>query len=441
MATAASQRLSLRPYQHECVSHAMKENTIVHLDTGLGKTLIAAKIIENYLNRSPKKRGVFLVPTQALVDQHEKNCRNEVFLHVEGSDGCRPPRVLTMVGNEQAGWTQKEWQESVDNHDIFVGTPEIFRKALIDHGYISVEQFCVFVFDECHKATGRHPMAMILQYAIHPYSDRHGESFRILGLTASFTSGKATNLEKKRKELERLLRATILCPTVPEEFINLKSDIRIVYGSNSAKTEKQVAVVRPLLNQCLETVGKSKDVKKVVNASVRVLEELGKESLLYYVKHTIVDQIEHKISNFSSQGDEHAKKAAENLRHRLPLLREAISIIAAKLEHSGISKNPSSMKSPKLERLLDLLRELFTEHHETTIRGMIFVKEVALAPTIAKQINSSDVGIVCSVLAGTSSQSTGERQDNVSAFPMGHLESLCQQRPAKRESTYLNVNL
>jgi len=44
-------------------------NTIVHLDTGMGKTMIAVKVIDDFLTRHPGKKVFFVVHTVDLVDQ------------------------------------------------------------------------------------------------------------------------------------------------------------------------------------------------------------------------------------------------------------------------------------------------------------------------------------------------------------------------------------
>ena len=61
--------LQLRDYQIDCLEHAKERNTIINLDTGKGKTLIAARLIDHFLRAFPLKRIAFLVPTRPLVDQ------------------------------------------------------------------------------------------------------------------------------------------------------------------------------------------------------------------------------------------------------------------------------------------------------------------------------------------------------------------------------------
>ena len=60
-------------YQLEALEKSMKQNTIVFLETGSGKTLIAVMLLRSYahLIRRPKQSSiaVFLVPTVVLVTQ------------------------------------------------------------------------------------------------------------------------------------------------------------------------------------------------------------------------------------------------------------------------------------------------------------------------------------------------------------------------------------
>ena len=60
---------SLRAYQTELVDHAVRENTIVFLPTGAGKTRIAAECAKWFFSRDPQKLVLFIVQTVPLVFQ------------------------------------------------------------------------------------------------------------------------------------------------------------------------------------------------------------------------------------------------------------------------------------------------------------------------------------------------------------------------------------
>ena len=59
-------------YQLEALDNAIRENTIVYLETGSGKTLIAVMLLRSYAHhlRKPSPQiSVFLVPQVVLVSQ------------------------------------------------------------------------------------------------------------------------------------------------------------------------------------------------------------------------------------------------------------------------------------------------------------------------------------------------------------------------------------
>ena len=59
-------------YQLEALDNAIRENTIVYLETGSGKTLIAIMLLRSYAHQLRKPSpyiAVFLVPQVVLVSQ------------------------------------------------------------------------------------------------------------------------------------------------------------------------------------------------------------------------------------------------------------------------------------------------------------------------------------------------------------------------------------
>ncbi|KAM0061654.1 putative ribonuclease III [Helianthus debilis subsp. tardiflorus] len=74
-----------RSYQIEALALAIKENTIVFLETGSGKTLIAIMLLRHYayLLKKSSPYAVFLVPTVVLVKQQAEYLRKHLDLKVE----------------------------------------------------------------------------------------------------------------------------------------------------------------------------------------------------------------------------------------------------------------------------------------------------------------------------------------------------------------------
>jgi hypothetical protein len=64
-----SAEFAVRKYQFDIASTAVRHNTLVSLPTGLGKTLIAAVVMHNFVRWFPTGRAVFMAPTKPLVHQ------------------------------------------------------------------------------------------------------------------------------------------------------------------------------------------------------------------------------------------------------------------------------------------------------------------------------------------------------------------------------------
>ena len=66
----------IREYQISCVENCLKQNTLISLPTGLGKTFVAAVVLYNYFRYYPdasSSRFLFFAPTKALIEQQVKD--------------------------------------------------------------------------------------------------------------------------------------------------------------------------------------------------------------------------------------------------------------------------------------------------------------------------------------------------------------------------------
>jgi len=63
-------KITPREYQSRILETCLKNNTLVVLPTGLGKTLIALMLSIEKLKQRPGSKILFLAPTRPLVEQH-----------------------------------------------------------------------------------------------------------------------------------------------------------------------------------------------------------------------------------------------------------------------------------------------------------------------------------------------------------------------------------
>lgn len=98
-------------YQLEALEKAKRENTIVYLETGSGKTLIAVMLLKSYahLLRKPSPFiGVFLVPTVVLVSQQA----DVVEMHSD----LKVAKFCGYMGVDN--WDAATWQSHVDQSEV-----------------------------------------------------------------------------------------------------------------------------------------------------------------------------------------------------------------------------------------------------------------------------------------------------------------------------------
>ena len=100
------------------------------------QTLIAVRLIDAFLKTKPAKKVLFIVPTVVLVEQQARVCREQ------SGNSCR---VVELCGMRLGGWTQVSWERCMESSDVLVGTPEIFKTALVARGYLRIEQFSLII--------------------------------------------------------------------------------------------------------------------------------------------------------------------------------------------------------------------------------------------------------------------------------------------------------
>jgi len=171
--------IEYREYQINLANQAIKENCLVVLPTGLGKTTVALQVIAEFLSKNTG--GVlFLAPTRVLAHQHYEFLKNNL----------RIDDIALVTGEDLVTKRKKLWINSV-----ICATPEITKNDL-DRQLVSPEQFSLLIVDEAHRTIGN--------YAYSGIAERfRNTNVRIIGMTATLPSEK-----EKATEILQTLKIT-----------------------------------------------------------------------------------------------------------------------------------------------------------------------------------------------------------------------------------------
>ena len=125
-----------RDYQSNISKACLKQSTMVILPTGMGKTVIALRVILERLHVGPV---LLMAPTKPLAQQHAEFLEEHISSGVNLFTGAIPP-------------LQREplWKSS----GIIVSTPQVVSKD-IENGRVSLKSFSLLIFDEAIKVVNK----------------------------------------------------------------------------------------------------------------------------------------------------------------------------------------------------------------------------------------------------------------------------------------------
>ena len=155
-----------REYQINIAESAAKDNTLIVLPTGLGKTIIALILMAKELKKENNKI-LFLAPTKPLVMQHSQFLRELLTIDDES--------IVIFTGEISPAKRKEMWA----NSRIIVSTPQVIENDLISKR-LDLKDVSFIIFDECHHAVGEYAYVFVSEM----YQKQH-ESGLSLGMTAS----------------------------------------------------------------------------------------------------------------------------------------------------------------------------------------------------------------------------------------------------------------
>lgn len=162
--------LSKRDYQFEMSVAASKENSLIVIPTGLGKTFIAAVLIYNYYRWFPTGKIIFLAHTIPLVMQQYQSISD--ILQLDSNSFKILTKKTPILEREQI------WKDG----KIFFATPQIVNND-ISNNRCPASQVVLIILDEAHHAIGNNAYCQVVS-SVASYT----RFFRCVGLTATPSS-------------------------------------------------------------------------------------------------------------------------------------------------------------------------------------------------------------------------------------------------------------
>ena len=229
-------KVELREYQINIAKNCLKDNTLVVLPTGLGKTNIALLVCAEKLNKEEGKI-LFLSPTKPLVNQHQKSFE-------EFSEICDLEVVSGEVKPEKR---RKLYQKG----RIIFATPQTISNDL-KNKILNLREFILLVVDEAHHTIGNYAYTYIAQRYI-----KEARNPLILGMTAS-PGGKITRIEQIKKNL----------------FINqIESKTEVDKDIKRYIKEKEINKVKIELPEDYKVAKKL--IEKIIDRKIEYLNKIG----------------------------------------------------------------------------------------------------------------------------------------------------------------------
>ncbi|RYP40530.1 hypothetical protein DL767_001659 [Monosporascus sp. MG133] len=418
---------SPREYQVELFEKAKEKNIIAVLDTGTGKTLIAALLLRHTIEQEledrkagrPPRLSFFLVDRVSLVFQ-----QYEVF---KCNLDCR---IARFCGDLVSSSDNMEfWKQQTEENMVIVCTADVLLSCL-HRSYVTMAQINLLIFDEAHHTKKNHPYARIIKDF---YATREQEGLRrprILGMTASPIDSKTRkvfNIEVAAAQLEALLHSEITTVNYTDfkSVTNPPEDtiIKFPAGGSSAET---------LLWQKLShLVGHNPIFRKLLLYAKSCTRELGRWCADRIWQICLTEQAVQKIEAKMEKDfvDGNTISSLSNLDAERAVVREAYHTV---LNHPFIQvQKATQYLSHKVSTLADLLGEHFNPE---TDKCVVFVEQrwtALLLVDLFKQPGLRMIGIKPGMLLGGGNGDIGEApmslRDQVvtmSRFRQGQLNCL-----------------
>ncbi len=352
-----------RRYQVELAKRALKGNTLISLQTGLGKTVIAALVAAERLRQRPEGSVLVLAPTKPLASQHLSTFRRIMRLE-EGAfrlvTGEVPPIRREAIWHSRA--------------KLFFATPHTVWNDVVS-GSLDLRGFSLLVFDEAHRAVGAYPYVRIAQAYL--TSTRDG---LILALTATPGSPEGRLREvTKSLGIREVVIKTRDSPDIRPYVAPLKTTVVKVSLPYKLRAALELLradltlVVRELAAEGLLSGRPDYRIplRELLTLRSRLSTEDSPDSRAALAKVALAIKLRHLIDVVSSQGPRQALAYLERLASA-PRRGKSDRML---LDLPSVKKLPELLRGSTHHPKLDVLKRLLRERasRDPSFKAIVFV--------------------------------------------------------------------
>ena len=324
-----------REYQAELAEGSLKDNTLVILPTGLGKTSVALRVMVERL--TGENKVVLVAPTKPLCEQHFKNF--EKYLPYTA--------VRIITGEKPSAHRLAEWNDA----QVIIGTPQTIENDLKSDVY-TLKDVSLMIIDEAHRAVG----AYSYNYLAKEYM-ASGSVPLILAMTAS-PGGEEEKVDAIKESLfiHRVLIKAEDDPDVAQYvhnkdidrlWVDLPPELSSIRNGFRECLSTRIKATREMGIKCPTSPG-IKDLNSIKAQANRMISEQDGTGYALSALHAEMMKIKHGALITETQGIVPLKKYLDKIQ----------------AECSGASPQKSSIRLMNDERFQSIIHQADDIQHE-----------------------------------------------------------------------------
>jgi len=377
--------VEFRLYQKRIADVASDRNTLVILPTALGKTVISAMVTADLLYNHRDVKVLVMAPTRPLVLQHRSSFLRLLKL--------RERDTALLTGETHPAYRKMIWE---DEARVVFSTPQVVRNDLLERR-VSLENYGLLIFDECHRAVKEYAYTDIAQFYV-----SQAKYPLLMGMTASPGSDLNRVLEVCRNlYIERVEYRSEEDPDVkpyiqpieiewkrvnlPREYLEVKSRIR-------SMLERRVnwLCYKGIIKRKLEYVTR-KSLIEAGNELRFMLEESIEEErgqiLTAIINQSLALTLFHMVELLETQGLHTLRAFLEKVEVEKAEKR-SYAILVSDPEYKALRASVESLTTehPKAQLLKQIVKEQVSE--KPSSRVLIFTQYRDTASYLVEELNA-----------------------------------------------------